>query len=125
MADSVLIAHADTGKVGRQELALLPAPTGTETHKVIPHIEVVNAIIEALGFRHIAVLAGDNPATFLARHVVGDWGDVDEDDRAENELSVREGFRVLSAYHLRDGTRIWIITEADRSSTTILLPSEY
>jgi len=50
---------------------------------------------------------------------------VDEDDRAENELSVREGFRILSAYHLGDGTRIWIITEADRSSTTILLPSEY
>ena len=62
---------------------------------------------------------------FLARHVVGDWGDLDEDDRAENELSIREGFRLLSAYHLRDGTRIWIITEADRSSTTVLLPSEY
>jgi hypothetical protein len=66
----------------------------------------------------------ETPSTFLHRHVVGDWGDVDEDDRAENELSAKEGFRLLSAY-LRDGTRIWIITEADRSSTTILLPSEY
>ena len=69
--------------------------------------------------------SGETPATFLHRHVVGDWGDVDEDDRAENDLSVKEGFRILSAYHLRDGTKIWIITEADRSSTTILLPSEY
>ena len=55
MADSVLIAHVDTSKITRQELALLPTPVGTETHKVIPHIEVVNAIIESLGFRHIAV----------------------------------------------------------------------
>lgn len=69
--------------------------------------------------------AGQTPATFLRRHVTGDWGDLDEHDRAENELSIREGFRLLSAYALRDGTKIWVITEADRSSTTILLPSEY
>src|ERR1043166_7140425 len=55
MPDSALIAHVDTGKITRQELALLPTPVGTETHQVIPHIEVVNAIIEGLGFRHIAV----------------------------------------------------------------------
>jgi hypothetical protein len=55
MADSVLIAHVDTGKITRQDLALLPTPPGTDTHKVIPHIEVVNAVVEALGFRHIAV----------------------------------------------------------------------
>ena len=69
--------------------------------------------------------SGDTPVTFLGRHLGGDWGDLDEHDRAENELSVREGFRLLSAYALRDGTKIWVITEADRSSTTILLPSEY
>jgi hypothetical protein len=55
MADSALIAHVDTGKITRQELALLPTPASTATHQVIPHIEVVNAIIEGLGFRHIAV----------------------------------------------------------------------
>jgi hypothetical protein len=65
------------------------------------------------------------PVTFLRRHVRGDWGNLDDDDRAENELSVDAGFRLLSAYELRDGTRIWIITEADRSATTILLPGEY
>ena len=69
--------------------------------------------------------AGETPLTFLRRHVAGDWGNLDEHDRTENELSVREGFRLLSAYELSDGTKIWIITEADRSSTTILLPSEY
>jgi hypothetical protein len=69
--------------------------------------------------------SAETPATFLHRHAGGDWGDVDDEDRAENELSVKEGFRLLSAYRLPDGTRIWIITEADRSSTTILLPEEY
>jgi hypothetical protein len=63
---------------------------------------------------------------FLQRHVTGDWGELSEDDKRENELSVAEGFRILSAYRLPNkGTRIWIITEADRSVTTFLLPDEY
>jgi hypothetical protein len=66
-----------------------------------------------------------DPREFLSRHAQGDWGELDEHDRNENEFSLREGFRILSAYHLKDDTRIWIITEADRSSTTILLPEEY
>ena len=61
----------------------------------------------------------------LTRHVTGDWGDLDEEDVAENELSVEEGFRILSSYTTPDDTKIWIITEADRSVTTLLLPSEY
>lgn len=65
------------------------------------------------------------PFEFLRRHVLGDWGELDENDRAENELSLRQGLRLLSAYRLKDGTRLWIITEADRSLTTLLLPSEY
>jgi hypothetical protein len=65
------------------------------------------------------------PAAFLARHLVGDWGEVCEEDAQENELSLREGFRILSAYRTKTGTRIWVITEADRSATTILLPEEY
>ena len=69
--------------------------------------------------------AGHAPMEFISRHVVGDWGELDDEDRRENELSVKEGFRILSAYHLKDGTKIWIITEADRSSTTILLPEDY
>ena len=55
----------------------------------------------------------------------GDWGDVCEEDRKENEFSLENHLRLFSVYHLGDGTKIWIITEADRSVTTILLPSEY
>ena len=65
------------------------------------------------------------PNEFLAKHQTGDWGMVCEDDRKENELSVTEGFRILSVYKTEKGEKLWIITEADRSSTTILLPSEY
>ena len=69
--------------------------------------------------------SGDDPLDFLCRHLDGDWGELSPEDIAENELSLREGFRLLSAYSLRDGTRIWVITESDRSATTILLPDEY
>src|ERR1035441_5787449 len=69
--------------------------------------------------------AGDSPSSFLRRHVVGDWGELDEEDRQENECSVSAGFRLLSAYATSTGIRIWVITEADRSSTCILLPEEY
>ena len=69
--------------------------------------------------------AGQSPMEFLQRHAAGDWGEVDAHDKAENEYSLQQGFRLLSAYRLADGTKIWIITEADRSSTTLLLPEEY
>ena len=69
--------------------------------------------------------SGDDPLDFLCRHLDGDWGDVDEHDRQENELSLQRGWRLLSCYRLSDGTKMWIITEADRSSTCLLLPEEY
>ena len=65
------------------------------------------------------------PFELVKRHVNHDWGDVSDEDKQENDFSVTHGFRILSAYQLKDSTRIWIITEADRSATTILLPSEY
>jgi hypothetical protein len=65
------------------------------------------------------------PAEFLDRHVNGDWGDVPEADKQENEFSVERGLRILSAYTTSAGEKIWILTEADRSATTILLPEEY
>ena len=70
--------------------------------------------------------AGVAPADLLRRHVSGDWGDVPSEDAAENELSVREGFRILSSYTL-PGTdaRVWLLTERDRTVTTFLLPEEY
>jgi hypothetical protein len=68
---------------------------------------------------------GQVPSHFLERHNAGDWGELSTEDIAENVLSLAEGFRLLSAYRLADQTRIWIITEADRSSTCLLLPEEY
>ncbi len=70
-----------------------------------------------------------NAAVYLARHQGGDWGDVPPEDARENEISMREGFRVVSSYATEGGegpgVRFWIITEADRSSTCILLSEEY
>ena len=63
--------------------------------------------------------AGDDPLAYLVRHLSGDWENVDEHDRRKNELSVTQGFRVLSSYRMSNGTRFWIITEADRSITTV------
>jgi hypothetical protein len=61
----------------------------------------------------------------LGRHVSGDWGDVCDEDRRENELSLAKGFRLLSVYRDRNDVKFWIITEADRSATTVLLPEDY
>ena len=69
--------------------------------------------------------AGQQPGEFLTRHVNREWGDIPDEDRRENEYSLEHGFRLLSAYKTNAGDRLWLITEADRSVTTILLPEEY
>ena len=69
--------------------------------------------------------ANEAPLEYLARHCCGDWGEVGSEDWQVNDLSVRKRLRVLSAYTLSTGKKIWIVTEADRSATTILLPDEY
>lgn len=66
-----------------------------------------------------------SPLQFLSRHLRGDWGELGQEDKAENELSLKYGFRLLSSYQVTDTEKIWIITEADRSLTTLLLPEEY
>lgn len=71
-------------------------------------------------------MIGEDRLEYIARHARGDWGIVDADDKRANDDALKVGARLLSAYMLRDGTtKIWIITEADRSATTILLPDEY
>ena len=67
---------------------------------------------------------GEDLFGYIARHAAGDWGDLCAFDRGQNEIALREGLRVLSSYDVPAG-RVWIITEADRSVTTILLPEEY
>jgi len=69
--------------------------------------------------------SGESLLGYVARHVSGDWGEVDASDARENELSLEHGWRLLSAYSLKSGIKIWVITEVDRSSTCVLLPQEY
>ena len=59
------------------------------------------------------------------RHIKGDWGNVDDEDKQSNELSLKDGSRLVSAYEAKGLPKIWIITEGDRSATTILFPEEY
>lgn len=83
--------------------------------KVFLTIEAKQAIEES----------NQNAFEFLSRHQTGNFGLVDEEDWKENEFSIKNGFRILSAYKTNLDVKIWIITEADRSSTTLLLPEEY
>lgn len=75
-----------------------------------------------------AALAAVSPldiAAALRRHASGDWGEVDPDDRAANDDAVRSGERLLSVYRSANGTTFWVLTEADRTATTVLLPDDY
>ena len=70
-------------------------------------------------------VAGEEALTYIKRHQHGDWGDLVEEDKKANEAAVQDGSRILSAYHLSTGVKIWVITEWNRSATTVLLPSDY
>lgn len=72
----------------------------------------------------LATFGHDGCFALLSRHSGGDWGDLDGHDRKANERALREGARLFSAYETSAG-KVWVITEADRSSTCVLLPSEY
>jgi len=83
-----------------------------------------------LGQTVITVGARDalHPADVIAaleRHATGDWGDVCAEDKQLNDQALKEGARLLSSYQDRNSVKFWIITEADRSATTVLLPEEY
>lgn len=87
-------------------------------------------IVKTPGAIHALLAAGQSADEFLSRHVTGDWGDLDAEDKALNNAALVDGSRILSAFTTRTGTRIWIITEAVndvglRYGTTLLLPEEY
>jgi len=69
--------------------------------------------------------AGQMPVAFLDRHILGDWGEIDPGDKGANEQALQDDARIFSVYHTSKGVTLWVITEADRSSTCILLPDEY
>lgn len=69
--------------------------------------------------------AGQSAHELLTKHAHGEWGTLSDEDWRENNFAVTRSLRLLSAYHLTTGEKLWIITEADRSATTLLLPAEY
>ena len=96
-----------------------PNPSQTFTRFPLGQTYITPGAEEAL------MIAGQTGIEFLRRHMSNDWGELSDEDVRENELSLKEGFRLMSAYRTAKGQKLWIITEADRSSTTILLPDEY
>jgi hypothetical protein len=85
---------------------------------------LLGRVVATPGALKLLTEAREHPFDYLARHATGDWGELCAFDRRQNEIALREGLRVLSSYDVPAG-RVWIITEADRSITTILLPEEY
>ncbi len=86
-----------------------------------PKFPLGRVAITANASQHLDTIAVNEA---LRRHAAGDWGDICPEDACENEESLQEGFRLFSAYGLGD-SRFWVITEADRSVTTILMPEDY
>ncbi len=93
----------------------------------LPTIPLFSAgqIVATPGALALLEQANKTPLEFLSRHLRGDWGDLCQEDKTENELSLKHGFRLMSSYRINEAAMVWVITEADRSVTTILLPSEY
>jgi len=113
-------AVEDHWRMGRQSKGMIP-PNNKPKRLMFP----LGRIVATLGALEALSRAKENGACYLMRHVTGDWGEVDREDWAANDQAVKDGLRILSAYTTRQGDRIWLISEADRSSTCILLPSEY
>ena len=82
-------------------------------------------LVATAGALELLTRSEQTPLEFLARHSRGDWGECCPEDASENDFSVKAGFRIFSVYRTCNGEKLWVITEADRSVTTLLLPSEY
>lgn len=117
-----LMAECVCGVRNAQAVCCLLSPGHTGAHS-----DLLNEWSDAEVIEHDRPMLGQvfTPAALLARHVSGDWGDMDAHDKRANNAAVKEGNRIFSAYNLPLLHKVWIITEADRSSTTILLPEEY
>jgi hypothetical protein len=98
--------------------------TGREVMNMKRVLFALGQIVATPGALELMKASNIDGLALLQRHVTGDWGELGEADKQENELSVRKGFRILSAYGTGD-RKLWVITEADRSVTTILRPDEY
>lgn len=91
-----------------------------------------NSVTRRLNLGHVVAtpgaleaLSAEDIRSALDRHVHGDWGDLGDEDKRENDFAFGRCLRILSAYNAMSGVKFWVITEADRSATTVLLPDEY
>ncbi|HBP5443623.1 TPA: hypothetical protein ACKP1S_002850 [Pseudomonas aeruginosa] len=83
-------------------------------------------VVMTIGVDELVKQGQLNPVSYLRRHLDGDWGDLDDSDRRQNDVAMKSGDdRLFSSYQVTPGLKLWIITEWDRSVTTLLLPSEY
>jgi hypothetical protein len=96
----------------------------TRSRRHAPERFPLGRTVATPGALEVLEAGGASPLALLARHQSGDWGDVPPEDATENEISIERGFRILSSYAVGH-ERLWVITEADRSVTTILKPAEY
>ncbi len=119
---SDLLATA-LGEVNWHEIALAFVDEVTPPKVDAPSVFPLGQLVATPGA--VEHVPNEDRIEALTRHSRGDWGDTDPEDWAENDLSLKEGFRLLSVYHTKSMLKFWIITEADRSVTTILLPDEY
>lgn len=97
------------------------SPDETSTGPLFP----VGSVVATPGAIALLERAGESPLRLLGRHALGDWGDLGDEDRRANDEALRSDGRLFSAYLLAGGEKVWVITEWDRSATTLLLPSEY
>lgn len=97
----------------------------TQAHSNISAPLPLGVIVMTPGAIDALAAAGQEAASLIARHARGDWGSVSPEDAMENDRAVVTGHRVLSRYVLANQAPLWVITESDRSVTTILLPEEY
>ena len=96
----------------------------TDMNRLLPKFSL-GRIVATPGALEAVQAANQNSFEFIQRHQSGDWGELCEEDKRENEFSLKNGFRLLSAYRTLHDVKVWVITEADRSVTTLLLPHEY
>jgi len=107
-------------------VALLLAGERILTHELSkPGKFELGATVMTLGARDAMLESGHIPPEFLLRHKHGDWGELDAEDKQANEVALRHGSRLLSAYRTQMENKLWVITEWDRSATTLLLPEDY
>jgi hypothetical protein len=98
----------------------------TPVHNPFPDSKfLLGKILATPGAMDALERCGQQPIEFFSRHADGDWGDIHPEDVGLNEQALLHGGRLMSVYQTNDGTKVWLITEADRSATTLLLPEEY